>query len=268
MRKFLLLMLFVCPMAAQAGEVYTVNPCRVLDTRLGLGRVPENGTIDVEIRQEIPAAQMGETADFDCGIPEDATAVFVNFVAVGPSGGGNLKAYVGTPGAASVSNYYSGIGNVSNSGLVELCDSEPCADFTVATTRELDLIIDVTGYVKTPHDNVFDITREVVETWVYVGALGVEQIQVRVADATSAPREISLQCGPTYTSFCSTPENLMGCPLNVLSEPDPNFPRTIFKYSCASGSAGCSRFRGYIFQGPRGVVPVIEEFLVGVPCPA
>lgn len=147
MRKLLFLMLFACPFAAQAEEVYTVEPCRILDTRLGIGRVAANGTLAVEVAGTIQAAQMGVVSVFDCGVPDYATAVFVNFVAVNPSGAGNMKAYASSPTLATVNNYFSGIGNVSNSGLVELCTGTCSGDFTVSTSQETDIVIDVTGFV-------------------------------------------------------------------------------------------------------------------------
>jgi hypothetical protein len=128
-----------------------VAPCRIVDTRLAGGPIAADtqrsfvvtGTTDFEAQGGTPGG---------CGIPDGAAAVVVNFVAVGPAGPGDLRAFpFGQPvPLASIINYASLPGlNVANGVAVPLCAAPgPCpSDLTVqADVSATHLVADVLGF--------------------------------------------------------------------------------------------------------------------------
>ncbi len=65
--------------APVASDLYTVNPCRIVDTRIDLPLL--SGVV-----RELDVAGV-------CGIPMDATAVVLNVTVIGATGSGNLSLY-------------------------------------------------------------------------------------------------------------------------------------------------------------------------------
>ena len=131
-----------------------VPPCRVVDTRFAVGGIlAASSTRSFLVRNAGGFAVQGGSAT-DCGIPATATAVEMNFVAVGATGPGDLRAYAfgGTLPGSSVINYASVSGlNIANGIAQPVCDpagATPCTnDISVLTeASNTHLIIDVVGY--------------------------------------------------------------------------------------------------------------------------
>ena len=115
-----------------------------------------------------------------CGIPDAATAVAMNFIAVGPAGPGNLRAYPwnATPTLpnASVINYANVSGlNIANGLAQPVCDaaSTTCTfDLIVrADAAQTHVIIDVVGYYQS-HPSLVD--RRAAFTFADVPASGTD----------------------------------------------------------------------------------------------
>ncbi len=146
-------------------KVYTVSPCRVVDTR---GADPQLSTFSGD------RLAPGETVSFfvtanlingqggagNCGIPPEATGVFANVVAVLPQGSAtsNYLALYPSGGSRPLSsaiNYSADITAVANGVLVPLCDPAAATcdydlDVYNHTSLAVHLVIDVTGYLAVP----------------------------------------------------------------------------------------------------------------------
>jgi len=126
--------------------VYTpVAPCRIIDTRLAGGPI-------------VPGAPRNFFAAGTCGVPfGPATSVFINFVAVGPAGPGDLRAFAfgAAPPNASIINYSNVPGlNIANGVAVPICN--PAVSFcswdltVIADVSPTDLVADVVGFFAAP----------------------------------------------------------------------------------------------------------------------
>jgi hypothetical protein len=144
--------------AAAADLVFTpVTPCRVIDTRTSVaGQLVAGIDQSFLVRSAGGFASQGGSAT-DCGIPATASAVEMNFVAVGPAGAGDLRvaAFPGALPNASVLNYASVPGlNIANGIAQPVCvtGAVPCAkDITVhADVSNTHLVVDVVGFFKAP----------------------------------------------------------------------------------------------------------------------
>jgi hypothetical protein len=132
-------------------DTFTVPPCRVVDTRIVGGAIPASGSRDFFVAGSF-ASQGGQT---NCGVPAgSAKGVFINVVAVGPSGAGHLTAYPWPSPLplASTLNFSAGQ-TIANGVLVPICDEDiiaTCsADFTVTMgPASAHVVIDVTGYLQ------------------------------------------------------------------------------------------------------------------------
>jgi hypothetical protein len=143
-----------------AQLVYTpVPPCRIIDTRIGGGALTPGSIRDFRVTGTGSLVGQGGSAT-GCGVPfGPATSAVINFVAVAPTGPGNLRAWaystppVGPPGA-SIINYTTVPGanlNLANGMVVPLCDSDsttcPNLDLRVrADASTTHLVADVVGY--------------------------------------------------------------------------------------------------------------------------
>jgi N-acetylneuraminic acid mutarotase len=125
--------------AAAAGfDLYTLAPCRVLDTRSGS-----------------PLAS-GVVSTFavagSCGIPADARAVVLSLTAVSPTGNGNLSLFPGgtSPPATSSINFQAGLNRANNAVLALAPDGAGTLGVraSVAGGGQVHLLLDVTGYYK------------------------------------------------------------------------------------------------------------------------
>jgi large repetitive protein len=115
-------------------DFYTVEPCRIADTRLA------GGALNGGTPRTIAAAGT-------CGIPADAVALAVNLTVISPTGGGTLVVHAsGIPTPDTLNVGFSTGQTRSNNALVTLGPGgiEALADMTGQTH----LVVDVTGYFK------------------------------------------------------------------------------------------------------------------------
>jgi hypothetical protein len=119
-------------------DFFTVNPCRVLDTRNAVG--PYGG----------PALTCGFDRTFtftgQCGIPSGATAVSLNVTVTSPSDSGNLRLFAaGAPvPTASALNWSAGQTRANNAIIPLNASGQLAARCAPSGTTHL--IIDVNGY--------------------------------------------------------------------------------------------------------------------------
>ena len=130
-------------------ETFTVAPSRALDTRYAspAGPIAAQGTLSVRLTGAL--TNQGGVAD--CGIPDEATAVFVNAVVVNPASAGHLTVYPygTTQPVVSTLNYVAGQ-VVANNALVKIAaprSPRPTFDLNVFTYAAADVVVDVTGYL-------------------------------------------------------------------------------------------------------------------------
>jgi hypothetical protein len=147
------------------SSVYTVSPCRVVDTRnadpqlsafSGDGIAPGE-TVSFYVSGSKIAGQGGAS---DCGVPPDATGVFANVTAVRPLGSGaggylTLYPYGEDRPTASTISYTADTTGKANGVLVPLCNSAAATcDYDLNIYNHIGLaahlVIDVTGYVAVP----------------------------------------------------------------------------------------------------------------------
>jgi hypothetical protein len=138
--------------------IYTaVPPCRIADTRAAGGSLAAGSPRDLRVTGIALQGQGGNPEG--CDIPVgDARAALLNFVAVNPTGAGNLRAWPYStpptaPPLASILNYASVPGsglNIANAIAVPLCDvdSTECPfDLRVqADGSGTHLVVDVVGF--------------------------------------------------------------------------------------------------------------------------
>jgi subtilisin family serine protease len=143
----------VCELAMDAGKsvtasfhlvtpavsFYTVDPCRVLDSREPAG--PFAG-VPLVAEEETIAVIAGR-----CGVPATAKAVAVNLTATGASGAGHLRMYPAGSGRPSTStvNFHAGQTRANN-GVVMLGANGNVALFPSQSSGTVHVVIDVTGY--------------------------------------------------------------------------------------------------------------------------
>jgi hypothetical protein len=146
-------------------KVYTVSPCRIVDTRnadpfvstFSGDRLAPGETVSFFATANLIDGQGGAA---DCGVPDTASGVFVNVTAARPLGSGTsnyltLYPYGETQPTASTINFKADTTAIANGVLVPLCDPAlaTCAyDLNVYnyTNLAVHLVIDVTGYLAVP----------------------------------------------------------------------------------------------------------------------
>jgi uncharacterized repeat protein (TIGR01451 family) len=121
------------------SSFFTVDPCRIIDTRLPDG--PLGG----------PALVTGDDRIFPiadaCGIPSTAKAVSVSIAVRGPTAAGNLRLHPGgTPVPPTSSINYSLGQRRSNNAVVPLNDIGELAVFAGGDSGTVHFILDVNGY--------------------------------------------------------------------------------------------------------------------------
>ena len=122
------------------SSFYTVNPCRIVDTR-GTPGVPVGG----------PALQAGFVRSLqiagNCGIPVSAKAVSVNVTITQPESGGFVIAYppAQAPPGVSTANYSAGRTR-SNNAILALDRGGTLSALASQPFGTVHLIVDVTGY--------------------------------------------------------------------------------------------------------------------------
>jgi hypothetical protein len=124
-------------------EFYPVEPCRIVDTRLGEGPTGP------------PALEGSTTRPFPvtgyCGIPSTAKAAVMNVTVVGPTGSGHLRIWpygVAMPNAATLT-FAANEQAIANGAIVPLT-TDPEYNVNVflgaGASATAHLVIDVTGY--------------------------------------------------------------------------------------------------------------------------
>jgi uncharacterized repeat protein (TIGR01451 family) len=124
--------------AASGLDLYTLTPCRVLDTRTSTPLVSQ-------VTRLFPIAGL-------CGVPVTARAVVMNVTVVSPTGGGSValwQADLPTP-ATSVISFSAGRtrGNNAVVGLATDGGGDVAARATIGTSGTVHLILDVSGYLQ------------------------------------------------------------------------------------------------------------------------
>jgi hypothetical protein len=123
-------------------SVGTGNPCRLVDTRIGLGlqgRLPANGSL-------------GFLVSGRCGIPVGAVAVTGNITVTGSTAG--WAVYVGpaasnVPASSSI-NFTAGQTKANSMTVGLSADGKLFATYITTTGNTTDFIFDVTGYYNAP----------------------------------------------------------------------------------------------------------------------
>lgn len=137
--------------------VYTpLTPCRIIDTRLQGGPLAANTTRSFAAFTATDFVSQGGDAS-NCGIPQNVSAVTVKVAAVDPLQGGWFTAYPfdePRPLAASL-NYNTG-GVFSNESHVKLCRPGCAKQFSLYSSSQANLVVDVTGYFKEPAATALD----------------------------------------------------------------------------------------------------------------
>src|SRR4029453_8981612 len=120
-----------------------VPPCRIIDTRASAGGLLVAGAApSFFLRNAGGFAAKGGSAT-DCGIAPTATSVEMNYVAVGPAGAGDLRAYAFGSAAptASVLNFANLPGlNIANGIAQHVCNPG-----TTTCTKDLTVLADVSS---------------------------------------------------------------------------------------------------------------------------
>ena len=135
-------------------DTFTVPPCRVLDTRIASpsGPIPANGTRSILAAGDLTSGgTVNQGGAANCGVPDTATGVFVNVVAVAAGGPGHLTVYpFGTSlPLASTLNFATGQ-TIANGVLVPICTSAVSCSFDLNITMgpaAADVVIDISGYL-------------------------------------------------------------------------------------------------------------------------
>jgi uncharacterized repeat protein (TIGR03803 family) len=124
----------------QATQFYTLSPCRLVDTREA--DAPLGG----------PALVPGPDRSFlvvgVCGIPQGATAISVNVVAVQPSAAGELALYAGdgAPTGTSAISFSAGRTRANNAMVRLATDGAGSIKVTDGSAGSVHFILDVNGY--------------------------------------------------------------------------------------------------------------------------
>jgi len=119
-------------------DFYTVDPCRVLDTRTSTGAITSGVTL------VFPVAGT-------CGIPSDARAVSLNVTAVAPAGSGYLTLFpsdIPAPATSTIS--FAGGVTRSNNAILLLAagDRSLAVRPQVGGNGQVQVVVDVSGYFR------------------------------------------------------------------------------------------------------------------------
>ena len=125
-------------------NVTPISPARLYESRSGTN----NKTFDGK-QKNVGRTRAGKTATINvtgrAGVPNDATAVFLNVVAANPSGPGFLTVFAcGTKQPLAANVNYNGNDISFNAVLAKISTN---GTVCIYTSTETDLIIDVNGYV-------------------------------------------------------------------------------------------------------------------------
>lgn len=129
-----------CAMVGDCGSFYTVEPCRVVDTRN-----PEGPYGAPLLTSGVPRVF---SIPGNCGVPATAEAVSVNVTVIGATGQGNLTFFPGdqAPATSSTINFVPSLARANNAILTLSGEGELGVQAFVAGEGEVHLIVDVGGY--------------------------------------------------------------------------------------------------------------------------
>ncbi|MCB0998950.1 MAG: SGNH/GDSL hydrolase family protein [Acidimicrobiales bacterium] len=162
---------FVATATARAGRFVATSPTRLLDTRVGDGRLPRGGAIEVAL----PA-----------GVPADATAVAVTIATSDSVGAGFFTAYAnGDTRPLSSALNTDGRGQVRATGAIVPVGA---GGFTVYSQSGEHLIVDMTGWFTGP-------SSEESDQGLFVAASPTRLLDTRTA--TTVFRGGSIEIDPT-----------------------------------------------------------------------
>jgi len=157
--------------AGTAGPdyVYSVTPCRILDTRVGsgvyAGPLAPGESLDIYVSNTAGTIVVQGGAGSGCpDIPPDATGVFANIIAVEATGNFNndvgLKPWGATSGGTAI-NYTPGVFATNNGVFVGTCHGQYIyghAPFPSSCSQDLTIdngaggsahiVIDITGFTR------------------------------------------------------------------------------------------------------------------------
>jgi hypothetical protein len=124
-----------------AADLYTISPCRLLDTRQTTG--PLGG----------PMLSSGSPRTFPvsghCGIPADAVAVAANVTMVNPTSGGSVQIFpAGGPTPVAGTLDVAAHRTRGNNAVLALGAGGQVTGLATLTSGTVDLVVDVTGYFR------------------------------------------------------------------------------------------------------------------------
>lgn len=127
--------------ARQAAKLYTLTPCRIIDTRFaGMGA---------------PVLDPGSTRQFyvvggACGVPADAQAISVNITVTGPTASGSVSVGPGSQNTIGTNTLSFPAGRTRANNTIVLLAQDATGTIRVYNTSlgTTDFILDVNGYFK------------------------------------------------------------------------------------------------------------------------
>ena len=132
--------------------VYTpINPCRIVDTRLGAGGFLGNDT-ERDWKVSRPGGNFTDQggSSSDCTIPANPAAVLANFAVTGSSSPGVLFAWPFNQPAPTASTLnYAGGETIANAIIVPMAQGL-AEDLSVFVSTGTNVVVDVVGYFKPP----------------------------------------------------------------------------------------------------------------------
>lgn len=123
-----------------ATDFYTLDPCRLFDTRLVGG--PTSGAA------MSAGGELVFTVTGNCGVPSDATAVMVNITVVSPTSGGYVSLNPGNAFSLGTATLTYQIGELLSNNSTSLLATDAAGTIHVfnSSTGTAHVILDVTGY--------------------------------------------------------------------------------------------------------------------------
>jgi hypothetical protein len=242
--------------AAAADLVFTpVTPCRIVNT-VAIG-TPLAANTSRQFYVNGNAASVFEAQGGNpggCGIPDTATAVEMNFIAVGPAGAGDLRAF---PWAASPTIPNSSVINYANVGGLNIANGLAQPVCNAATTvcsfdlivqadvAQSHLIIDVVGYYSAPSS---------------LPTAGHAYAVVENNAAFDAPRTkgFSAVARPATGVYCLTPSDAAVTPVNRA------YSVTVDWGKSAGGENGVAEARAISAGCPSTAQFEVRTFVSGV----
>lgn len=125
---------------------FPLNPCRIVDTRLGGGAMRAGETRYFQAKDPTQIEFQGGKVG-GCGVPASAAAVVLNITSTGQGGSGHLRAFPSDaplPNASLVN--FSTTQAIANSTILPICTSACPTDFGIYATNLTQVIVDVSGY--------------------------------------------------------------------------------------------------------------------------